>query len=161
MDVLVDAANNEDLLVVLNRLGAEEFLGLLERAIVPLHLILLCVECEAVADPAVVSAEDEDFLVVEWEAAHGVAGTPVVLAIGELDWLPARLEKVVASVKTLNTIEGLFVLGIAATNAVNVAVLEYTDSMVVARLGELSDLGPLVLGHFIDLTLLGSLVRVL
>ena len=58
--VLVDAANDEDLVVVAHRLRSEELLWLFQAALHALDLAHLCVQREAVADPAVVSAEDQD-----------------------------------------------------------------------------------------------------
>lgn len=123
MHVLVDATDNKDLFVVLDGLGTEKLLGLLERAFTPLHFVLLDVECVAITDPAIVSAEDKDLFIVESEAAYRVACAPVVLTVGELDGFPASLEEVAARIETLNAIEGLLILGVTAANAVDIAVL--------------------------------------
>lgn len=61
MQVLVEAPDDKYLLVVAHGLGAEELLRLLEAALVhPQDHVGLRVEVEAVADPAVIAAEDQD-----------------------------------------------------------------------------------------------------
>lgn len=73
MHVLVDAADNKDLVVVAHRLRSEELLWLFQAAFHALDLANLCVQREAVTDPAVVTAEDQDLRVVKREASHSVA----------------------------------------------------------------------------------------
>ena len=73
MDVLIDAADDENFVVVADRLRAEELLWLLEGALHAFDLAHFCVQGEAVGDPTVVAAENQDFGVVQGEAAHGVA----------------------------------------------------------------------------------------
>lgn len=159
--VLVDAPDNEDFVVVRDRLGTEELFGLLERKVHTLHLVRLRVEREAVTDPSIVSTEDQDLLVVEWEAAHRIASAPVALTVGELDRLPTCLEQVVASIESFNAIERLFVLGVTATDDVDIPVFQHADRVVMARLGEFCDLSPLVLCDFVNFDFLGGLVGVL
>ena len=76
MHVLVEASHDENLVVVTNWLGAVELLWFLERAIHSLDLATLCVKREAVRNPSVVSAEDQNFLVVESKAAHSITWRP-------------------------------------------------------------------------------------
>ena len=105
MHILVDAAKDEELVVVPHGLAPIELLGLLQRALLFLDLALLCVEHEAVRDPAVVSSEDEDLGVIESKAAHGVSRTPVALATTDLKRLPALLIEVRVSIKLLEGVE--------------------------------------------------------
>ena len=64
MHVLVEASYDENLVVVADWLGAVELLWFFERAIHSLDLTTLCVKREAVRDPSVISAKDQDFFVV-------------------------------------------------------------------------------------------------
>ena len=73
MHVLVKTAHDEDFVVVAHWLGPEKLLWLFERALHPFDLAALGVEREAVRDPSIVSAKDQDLLVVEGKATHGVA----------------------------------------------------------------------------------------
>ena len=73
VNVLIDASDDENLVIVANGLSAEELLRLPQRALHALNLANLRVQREAVRDPTVVAAEDHDFRVVEREAAHSVA----------------------------------------------------------------------------------------
>mmetsp|Transcript_25042 Transcript_25042/g.31340 ORF Transcript_25042/g.31340 Transcript_25042/m.31340 type:complete len:246 (-) Transcript_25042:854-1591(-) len=159
MHVLVDAANDEDFVVVADGLGAEKLLGLLEGAVHALDLVLLGVESEAVGDPAVVATKDEDLAIVEGEAAHSVACTPIVLTVHEVELLPSLVFQVTAPVKALDAVQGLLVLRVAATDDVDVARLEHANGVIVSRLVELGDLRPLVLGNLVNFALLGGLVR--
>lgn len=132
MHVLVDAANDEDFVVVADGLGAEELLGLLEGAVHALDLVLLGVESEAVGDPAVVATKDEDLAIVEGEAAHSVARTPIVLTVHEVELLPSLVFQVTAPVKALDAVQGLLVLRVAATDDVDVARLEHANGVIVS-----------------------------
>ena len=69
--------------------------------------------------------------------------------------------EVSAAIEALNRVQGLLILGVASTNHIEVATVKNADRMEVTRLSELSDLGPLVLGNFVHLTLLGRLIGVL
>ena len=73
---------------------------------------------------------------------------------------PFLLFKVAKSIKTLNSVERLLVLRVPAANDVEEAVVKNTYGMVVPRLVEFSNLGPLVLRHIVDLALLGSVIWV-
>ena len=64
MHVLVQAAHDEDFVVVAHWLGPEEFLRLFERAFHPFDLTALRVKVKAVRDPSVVSSKYQDLLVV-------------------------------------------------------------------------------------------------
>lgn len=76
MHVLVEASHDENLVVVADWLGAVELLWFFERAIHSLDLTTLCVKREAVRNPSVISTEDQNFLVVESKAAHGITRGP-------------------------------------------------------------------------------------
>ena len=161
MHVLVDAADDEDLIVVADGLRAEEFLWLLQGALHALDLAQLRVEREAVRNPAVVAAKDEDFGVVEREATHGVARRPVLLFVSKHHRLPLLLLQVTVAVESFNAAQGLLVLRVPSADDVEVAAIEDADGVEVARLGHLGDLSPLVLGHLVHFALLGRLVGVL
>ncbi len=64
MDVFIDAADHEDLLVVPDWLASIELLGFFQRAIHPVNLSILGVKQEAVRDPTIVSAKDHDLRVI-------------------------------------------------------------------------------------------------
>ena len=58
MKILIKAADNKYLFVVFHRLGPEELLWFLEAALVhSQNDVALCIEVEAVADPAVVTTK--------------------------------------------------------------------------------------------------------
>ena len=96
--VLVDAADHEYLVIVAHWLGPEELFRLLERAFHALDLTNLRVQREAVRNPAVVSAEDQNLRVIEWEATHRVAGRPVVFTVDEYDRLPPLLFQIAITI---------------------------------------------------------------
>jgi len=73
VDILVDTADHENLVIVSDWLGAEEFLRLSQRAFHALNFTNLGVKCEAVGNPAIVTTKDHDLRVIKREAAHGVA----------------------------------------------------------------------------------------
>ena len=58
MNVLIDAADAEDFVIVSDGLCAEELFRLLQAALHALDLAHLCVQHEAVGDPTVIAAED-------------------------------------------------------------------------------------------------------
>ena len=74
MHVLVQAAHDEDFVVVAHWLGPEEFLRLLERAFHPFDLTALGVEREAVRNPSIISSKNQDLLIVKSKATHGISG---------------------------------------------------------------------------------------
>ena len=132
VDILVDAAHNEYLVIIAYWLGAEELFRLFERAIHALDLILLGVEGKAIRDPSIVSAKDQNLAIVQCEATHGVAGTPVVFTVDEIDHFPSLAIKFSAAIQSLNAIKRLLVLRIAATNNVDEAILKNADRVIVA-----------------------------
>lgn len=74
MNVFVEAPDYEHLFVVAHWLTAEELLGLLQAAIGKSHdLVCFRVEVEAVTYPTIVSAENQDFTVVEGERSESVS----------------------------------------------------------------------------------------
>lgn len=60
MYVLVKVAEHENFVVVAHRLALKELLGLFEGCLMLLDLVGLCIENEAVRDPAVVTTEDKN-----------------------------------------------------------------------------------------------------
>lgn len=89
MDILVEVSQDEDLIVVADRLAAEELLGLLKSGLVLGDLVGFRVEYEAVRYPTVVSAEYQDFSVLsKREAAEGVSGTPLLVLVDKRHHLP-------------------------------------------------------------------------
>ncbi len=60
MHVLVKVAEHKNFVIVAHRLTLEELLGLFEGCLVLLDLVGLCIENEAVRDPAVVTSEDKN-----------------------------------------------------------------------------------------------------
>lgn len=132
MDIFINTADDKYFLVVFDRLGTEEFLWLLERAFVAFDFIRLRVKGEAVGDPTIVTSKNEDFFVIEREAAHCVACTPVIFTIRILDLIPLVLEKVSGTIEPLNRFERLLVLGVSAANYIDKAIFKDTNRMVVA-----------------------------
>ena len=65
MHILVKVAEDEDFVVVADGLALKEFLRLLQRRFMLVNLIVLGVKDEAVGDPAVVTAENQDFRVID------------------------------------------------------------------------------------------------
>ena len=74
MDILVNAPHNEHFVVIPNWLSSEEFLRFLQRALHTLNFTHLRIEDERVRNPAVVATKDQNFRVIQGEAAHGVTG---------------------------------------------------------------------------------------
>ncbi len=64
MHILVQTAETEHLVIVLDALAVEELLRLLQGAVHLGDLIILGLEAEYVGDPTVVTAKDEDLGVV-------------------------------------------------------------------------------------------------
>lgn len=79
MDVLVEGADNEDLVVVVDWLRPEELFRFLEWALILLNLVCFRVEGETVADPALVPAKNQDFRLTQGERADSVSGRPLVV----------------------------------------------------------------------------------
>ena len=65
MHILVQVAEDEDFVIVADGLALKEFLRLLQGRFMLVNFIGLSVEDEAVGDPAVVTAEDQDFRVID------------------------------------------------------------------------------------------------
>ena len=160
MDIFVNTANNEYFFVVLNWFGSEELLRFLQRAFIALNLISFRVKCEAIGNPAVVAAENENLLIVKGEAAHGISSTPITLTVCKLNLLPSLVHKVIAAVKALNAVEWLFILGITTANHIDEAVFEDTSGMEVTRLIQLFNFGPFVFGNLVHFTFSGCFVRI-
>lgn len=85
MHVLVQTSYNKDLIVVVDWVGSKEFLWLFQGAILSLHLICLGVEAEAVADPALVTTENQNFVVAVREASNGISCRPGVILVDDVD----------------------------------------------------------------------------
>ena len=132
MHVLVDAANDEDLVVVPYGLRSEELLRLLQTTLHALNLPTLRVQCEAVADPAIVTSEYKNLRIIEREATHGVTCRPVILSVDVDYGLPFLLLQVTVAIEPLNAIQWLLILRIAPSNDVQVAAIKHTDGVVVA-----------------------------
>ena len=159
MHVLVEAADGENLFVVLDGLGSEEFLRFLEAAV--LHAcdgVRLCVQAVAVGDPAVVAAEHDNFSVVQRKGAQCVTRRPCIVLVDERHWLPLLLIQVQVTVKPLDGVQRGLVHRVAPTDDVEEATVMYSASVVVAGLVHISDLLPLVLRDVIHLALLACLV---
>ena len=124
MHVLIDAADAEDFVVVSDGLRAEELLWLLQAALHALDLAHLCVQSEAVGDPAVIATKDKNLLVVQRETTHRVPGRPIVLTVDEDDGLPLLLVKITVAVQTLNAIQGLLVLRVTTADNVKEAAIK-------------------------------------
>ena len=161
MHVLIDAADAEDFVVVSDGLRAEELLWLLQAALHALYLAHLCVQSEAVGDPAIITTEDKNLLVVQRETAHRVPGRPIVFTVDEDDGLPFLLVKITVAIQPLNAIQWLLILRVATTNHVKEAAIKNANRVEVAARVHLGDLGPPVLRDFIDFALFGGLIRVL
>ena len=68
MKIFVEASDHEYLFVVADWLGAEEFFWLFQWAFShSFYFIGLCIEIEAIADPAIITAENEDFRIIKSE----------------------------------------------------------------------------------------------
>ena len=160
VDIFVDAADDEEFVVIADGLGSEELFWLLERAFHAFDLSNLGVESEAVRDPTVVSSKDQDLRIIECEATNSISGRPVVLAVDKNDWLPLLLIQITIPVESLNSVERLFVLRVTSSNNIKMAAIKDTNRVVVSRLGKLSNLGPFVFGNFIYFAFLCCLVWV-
>lgn len=84
MHVLIKASDNEYFVIVVNRTWLEELFWFLEGTFHPLDLVSLGVETEAVRYPALVSAKDQDFGIVESKAAHSVPSWPMTFSVYDL-----------------------------------------------------------------------------
>lgn len=89
MNIFVEVTKNEDLVIVANRLTLEKLLRLLKCCLMLVNFVRLCVEYEAVGDPAVVSPENQDLrIVVHREAAQGVSRRPLLVLVDKRYHLP-------------------------------------------------------------------------
>ena len=85
MQILIQTSNNKDFIIVQHRLCSEEFFRFFERTLVhSIDFIGLRVVLEAIAYPTVVTAEDEDFGVVESKAAKCISWAPQVVLVDML-----------------------------------------------------------------------------
>ena len=88
MDVFVEVADNENLLIISDRLAPEEFFRLFKSSLMLADLIVFGVECEAVRDPAIVATEYQYFILIDSETADRVAGRPLLVLVNEGHNLP-------------------------------------------------------------------------
>lgn len=103
MHVLVETSDCENLLVVLDRLSAEEFFGLLETAVFHAgNRIRLSVQAVAIRNPAVVTAENDDFSVVQSKRAQSVTRRPGVVLVDKRHWFPLLLLQLHVAIKALD-----------------------------------------------------------
>ena len=159
MEVLVQAAHHENLLVVSDGLGSEEFFRLLERALVQtLDFVGLCVEVEAVAYPAVVATEDEDLAVIESEGAQSVPRRPHVVLVDVLELLPLLLVEIQEAIKSLNGFEWSLIHAVSSSDHVNIPSIKHGHSVVVSWLLQIANISPLVFRDIVHLALLGGLI---
>ena len=84
MYILIKASNTEYFVVVMDRTRLKELLWLLEGTLHPLDLVCLSVETEAIRDPALIPAKDQDFSIIESKATHSVSRRPVTLSVNDL-----------------------------------------------------------------------------
>ena len=129
VNVLIDAADAEYFVVVSDGLCAEKLFRFLQAAIHALDLAYFCVQQEAVRDPTVVTTEDQNLLIIQWEASHRVTGRPVVFTIDVQDWFPLRSAKITTAIEALNAIQRLFILRIATANNVQESTIENANRM--------------------------------
>lgn len=102
VQVLVQAADHEYLLVVLNWLSSEKLLRFLKAALIhPQNHIGLRIEVEAVADPAVVAAKYEDLGVIQGKRAKRVTRRPRIILVHDRHRLPLLLEDVGEAIQAL------------------------------------------------------------
>lgn len=109
MHIFVKVPENENFIVVADGLALKELLRLLQGCLMLVNLVGLGVEHEAVGDPAVVTAEDQDFRVIdEGEAAQGVSRGPLLVLVYKWHNLPflifKRSRAALETIKTLNAI---------------------------------------------------------
>lgn len=64
MHILVEVAQNEDLVVVSDWLALKELFGLLKSRFMFVNLVGLSIKNEAVRDPTIVASEDQDLRVI-------------------------------------------------------------------------------------------------
>lgn len=109
MHILVQVAEDEDFVVVADRLALKEFLRLLQGRLMLVNLIGLGVEDEAVGDPAVVTAEDQDFRVInQREAAQGVTCGPLLVLVYQRNNLPFLIfERSGTTLETIKTLDAI------------------------------------------------------
>ena len=107
--ILVQVAEDEDFVIVADGLALKEFFWLLQGRFMLVNFIGLSVEDEAVGDPAVVTAEDQDFGVIDQrEAAQGVTCGPLLVLVYQRYNLPflifERSGTTLEAIKTLDAI---------------------------------------------------------
>lgn len=132
MHVLVEEAEAEDLIIVLNGLASEELLWLLERAVQLLDFIRVLREYEAVGDPAVVTAEDYNFRVVQAKTAQRVPRGPQSVFIDELYLFPFLLLNSFETIESLNSVEGVLSQAVSAGNHIDVPPFQHGHGVVVS-----------------------------
>ena len=159
--VFVQTSHHEDLVVVVNWLRSEELLWLLQRALVLLNFIRFRVEAEAVADPALVTAKNQNLSLSQHERANRVTRRPLVVLVDEVELLPPLVVNVRKAVQSLNRVQRGLCLAVSARDREQVPVLHYAQRVEVSALVKFSDLVPLVLGDVVELSLARHVVRVL
>ena len=161
MHILVDASNRENLFIVSDRLTSVEFLRLLQRAFCALYLSALSIQHEAVTDPSIVTAKDQDLRIIQRETSHSIPWRPIIVPIHEADGLPSLLIQLLEPIQSLNRLQWLLIHGVPSANHIQVATVQYADRVVMAWLAKIGNLKPLVLGDLIHLALFGHFVGVL
>lgn len=97
--VSIKTAHHENLVVVVDGVGAEELLRLLQGTVLSFNLIRLRVKREAIRNPSLVTSEYQNFRVAVGEGAHGVSGGPGAVLVDELQRFPLLLVQVCIAVQ--------------------------------------------------------------
>ena len=83
------------------------------------------------------------------------------MLVNVLQLFPLLLVKVEEAIQSFDRFEWSFIHAVSASNHIDVAIVEYSHSMGVSGLFEVTDLSPFVLANVVDFTFLRSLIRVL
>lgn len=90
--VLIETSHQVKLVVVPDRLTPTEFLRLAQWAVIEaFDLRGFSVVGKSVGDPAIVTAENDDFRVGEREGSYGVTGRPEGIVFSDFDDFPFLL----------------------------------------------------------------------
>ena len=158
--ILVNWPNCENLVIMPHWLASKEFFRFFQSTIHALNLTRLRIQQETVGNPAIISAKDQNFRLVQWERTNGVPCHPEAFFVCNCDWLPLSFFKVSATVKSFEGVKRLVFVRVATADHIQVAIVKHANRMEMSSRVQFSNLGPLVLGNLIHFTLFGDLLGI-
>lgn len=162
MNVLVKTAGYEHFFIIFDRLWSEKLFWLLERALVhPVDFVGFSIEIETIRYPTVIPAKNENFGIVQRKRPERISWRPHVMFVDVLQLFPFLLPEVQETVESLDGFERRLVQRVSSADDVEVSAVEHSHGVVVSRLFQVANIGPLVLRDVINLASFAALIGVL